>query len=88
MDARLDWLNNQINCMQADRRLTASDPALQYQPDAEDLVLLQMAAQLNSLRPGAVQPDRAFLAGLRSCVLSAVESGHSLPRKRPRSSRL
>ena len=72
MNPRIDWLNGQIDRMQAGRGMAAIDLAIGDAP-GETIALLQMAAQLNSLRPGALEPAPGFLAGLRERVLSACD---------------
>lgn len=86
MDTRVEWLNNQIERMQADLHLLPRDPELRYEPDEEDLAVLQMAALFNSLRPDAGQPQQSFLSDLRSCVLAVAEG--RAEEGRPRFSRL
>ena len=72
MDLRLDWLNEQIDLMQADRRLDPLGSATGYRPDTGDLAALRMAAQLHASRAGAGRPDPDFLVGLRARVLAYV----------------
>jgi hypothetical protein len=47
-----------------------------------------MAAFLNGARPGGGKPDRAFLDGLRGCVLAVSAQGGTSPDIPPRFSRL
>ena len=71
MNPQLDWLNDQIDHMQAGKSLQSSlDYMLEGEP-GELMAMLQMAAQLNSLRPGAMRPDAGFIAGLRERVMVA-----------------
>jgi hypothetical protein len=72
MDLRFEWLNEQIDLIQADKRLNPGAGKSGYMPDAGDLTALRMAVKLNAARPGAGKPDPDFLAGLRARVLAAV----------------
>ncbi len=71
MDLKLDWLNGQIDLMQADRSL-AQHVIAGYEPDAEDIEMLQMATRLNASRPNAATPDVDFLTSLRARMLASV----------------
>ena len=71
MDPKLDWLNNQIDLMQADKSLNPhSIPA--YEPVAEDIAMLQVAARLHASRPGACVPAADFLERLRARMLASM----------------
>lgn len=73
MNSQLDWLNNQIDLLQAGKR---PDPLPDYilkDGPGEHLAVLQMAAQLNALRPGAARPDAAFLATLWERVERSID---------------
>ena len=69
MVARIDWLNDGI-----DRMLAGKSPVTPEQwkgPESiieRDVELLQLAAGLNSLRPGASQPDLGFVRRLRERI--------------------
>jgi hypothetical protein len=71
MDPKFDWLNDQINLMQADKSL---DPHTSpgYEPDAEHIAMLQVAARLHASRPGAGTPDGHFLDSLRARMLASM----------------
>jgi hypothetical protein len=72
METKFDWLNTQIDHMQADERLTPNVSEAGYRPGREDIELLVMAAELKSLRPGAGEPRPEFLSDLRVRMLAAV----------------
>jgi hypothetical protein len=72
MDLRLEWLNQQIDLMQADRSLDAGGAGTGYEPDAGDVSVLRMAAHFNARRAGAGQPDPEFLSSLRARVLTSI----------------
>ena len=74
MVARLDWLNNGIDRMLAGMR--PKTPEEWGAPEGirtKDVDMLRWAAEFNSIRPGAAQPDPAFLASLRAHMLETVE---------------
>ena len=74
MVARLDWLNNGIDRMLAGR--CPKTPEEWGAPEGirtKDVDMLRWAAEFNSIRPGAAQPDPTFLADLRARMLDAVE---------------
>lgn len=71
MDLKLDWLNNQIDFMQADKGLDPHGSA-GYEPDPEDIAMLQVAARLNASRPGAGAPGGDFIEQLRARMLASV----------------
>lgn len=74
MVARLDWLNNGIDCMLAGKRpRTPEEWGAPEGIRTKDVEMLRWAAEFNSVRPGASEPDARFLAGLRSRMLEAVE---------------
>ncbi len=68
MSTEEEWLNNEIDRTRQGRR-TSTPPAKPAEVSAEQMALLQMAANLNSLSPEASQPDPAFVARLRHCIL-------------------
>ena len=72
MKSRIDWLNNQIDRLRADERLSSPDAYPVSGLSAEDAAMLQMAAHLNSLRPGASDPDPRFVADLRARMRVAL----------------
>ena len=59
LNLEIDWLNSQIDLMQAGRSLRPAGPVKLDEP-GESIAMLRMAAQLNSLRPGALDPDPVF----------------------------
>lgn len=65
MEPGYEWLNGQIDRMQADRALHPDVPGVEYRPGAGDLSMLKLAAQLNSMRQGASRPDPLFRSRLR-----------------------
>lgn len=70
MDGAIERLNHQIDLMQAGRSPFSEcgrSPGEEFSP--EECAILKMALLLNSLRPGAGQPDQQFLARLRSEML-------------------
>jgi hypothetical protein len=70
MVARIDWVNNFIDRMLAGKRpLTPEQWGMRDSIMAKDVDLLRQAAPINSLRPGAAEPDRNFIASLRERVL-------------------
>jgi hypothetical protein len=71
MDLKLDWLNSQVDLMQADKGLNPHT-VVGYEPDADDLAMLQMAARLNASRPGAGTPGEDFIERLRVRMLASV----------------
>lgn len=71
MEDKFDWLNNQIENMQADMSLLSLGIA-GYEPDDEDLDMLKMAAWLNASRPSVGNPDETFVGNLRARMLSSV----------------
>ena len=73
VNPQLEWLNSQIDRLQAGKSLRPLlDYVLEDEP-REYLAMLQMAAQLNSLRRGATCPRPAFIAGLRERVMAGCE---------------
>jgi hypothetical protein len=71
MEPHYDWLNVQIERLQADRSVRPGNtrkrvPGVDYEPDSGDVALLRMAAHFNGLRPGALTPDPGFISDLRS----------------------
>lgn len=76
MKSRIDWLDGEIERMHAGRRLSTAGLVDVGEP-GEAIAILQMAARLNSLRPGALEPDPGFLAGLRDRVLVACEEAEA-----------
>ena len=75
MVARLDWLNNGIDRMLAGKRpLTVEEWGAQDAIRSKDVDMLMWAAEFNSIRPGAAEPDPTFLAKLRSSMLESVEA--------------
>jgi len=75
MNRTIDWLNDQIDHLQADRSLLRPVAANKVCAENEDAALLQIAAHLNSLRPGALDPDLIFLASLKARILENVPRG-------------
>lgn len=71
MDPRYDWLNIQVDRLQAGETLRRDISRVAYEPRDVDATLLEMAAKLNGLRPGASCPDRAFVVDLRNRVKAA-----------------
>jgi hypothetical protein len=75
MVARLDWLNNGIDRMLAGKRpLTVEEWGTQDAIRAKDVDMLMWAAEFNSIRSGAAEPDPTFLAKLRSSMLESIEA--------------
>jgi hypothetical protein len=74
MDAQFDWLNKQIDNMQAGKSLLKGRAPNEYEPSADDVDILGFAARLNALRPGAATPASGFISALRERVLASVES--------------
>ena len=68
-------LNTRIERMQADRSFRDIGP-WNSERMSEEVAMLQMAAHLNSLRPGADTPCPDFVSSLRARMLGAVESDH------------
>ncbi len=69
MESSLDWLNDQVDRMQAGKRPHASQHTTGTEDRAEAVAMLQMAAQLNAARPGACEPDANFVSSLRARLL-------------------
>lgn len=69
MESSLNWLNDQIDRMQAGKRPHAPQYAAGTEDRAEAAAMLQMAAQLNAVRPGAGHPDTNFVSSLRARLL-------------------
>ena len=74
MTSKYDWLDSEIDRLQAEKGLSLANDVASDHPTV-CLQLLQMAAQLKSLRPGAADPTPSFLADLRARVLAACEEG-------------
>jgi hypothetical protein len=71
MVARMEWLNENIERMLAGKRpYTPEHWMVRERIIERDVDLLQQAARLNSLRPGAVQPDPGFVLRLRERMLA------------------
>lgn len=74
MVARLDWLNNGIDRMLAGKRpLTVEEWGTSEAIRSKDIDMLRWAAEFNSTRQGAAQPDPTFLANLRTKILELVD---------------
>ena len=74
MVARMEWLNDNIERMLSGKRPFTSEQWRGPERIMErDLVLHQQAAELNSLRPGAAQPDPSFVIRLRERMLAEAE---------------
>ena len=73
MDNKYNWLNDQIERLQAGRGIASAPHTDAYQPDDEDVLMLQMAALLNSGRPGATDPEPGFLERLRGQVIAVLD---------------
>lgn len=69
MESSLDWLNDQVDRMQAGKRPHAPQYTTDTEDRAEAVAMLQMAAQLNAVRPGTCQPDANFVNSLRARLL-------------------
>jgi hypothetical protein len=69
MESSLDWLNDQVDRMQAGKRPHAPQYTTDTEDRAEAVAMLQMAAQLNAVRPGTCQPDTNFVNSLRARLL-------------------
>ncbi len=70
MLARIDWLNNGIDLMLLGKTpLTPAKWGIRDSLVERDVNLLQQAAELNSLRENAAQPNQAFIARLRKQML-------------------
>jgi hypothetical protein len=73
MVARIEWLNDGIDRMLAGKQpVTPERWPMQRSIIERDVELLQQAAELNSLRSSASQPDPGFIAGLRERLLVEV----------------
>ena len=71
MVARIEWLNDGIDRMLAGRRpLTPERWAMLRSIIERDVELLRHAANLNTLRSGASQPDPGFISRLREQMLA------------------
>ena len=70
MNPKYEWLNEQIDRMQADERLNPRPEDGRYEPNVEDLRMLQVAVLFNSRRPGKGTPRPEFVE------LSLVASYH------------
>jgi hypothetical protein len=68
MDPRYDWLNRQIDTLQAGKSPKRCLADLANEVEAGDIALLMVAARLNGLRAQAARPDPVFVAGLRSVI--------------------
>jgi hypothetical protein len=81
-DTEIDILNNYIDRLQADASPGAHgtwrDDGAKGQQVGLDVAMLQMAAHLNSMRPGANVPNKGFVTQLRSRVLAATNPGTDL----------
>ena len=81
-DTEIDILNNYIDRLQTDASPgthgTWRGNGAKGQPLGLDVAMLQMAAHLNSMRPGANVPNMGFVAQLRSRVLAATNPGTDL----------
>ena len=81
-DTHLDRLNNYIDRLQADASPGAHGTwrtdGSRDQANGPDIAMLQMAAHLNSMRPGADVPNARFVTQLRSRVLSEINPGTDL----------
>ena len=73
MKSRIDWLNNQIDRLRADESISSPAAYPESGLSAEDASMLQMAAHLNSLRPGASDLDPTFVADLRARMLAKFQ---------------
>ena len=73
MNQKYEWLNIQIDRMQAERSILPRAANGEYMPGIEDIAMLQMAAQMKALRPGAGSPRPDFLTDLRARMLAVVE---------------
>ncbi len=77
-----DTCNNYIDRLQADAspgaHITWRGNGAKGQQVGLDVAMLQMAAHLNSMRPGANVPNMGFVAQLRSRVLSETNPGTDL----------
>jgi hypothetical protein len=74
MNPEIERLNDHIDRMQSGKSPLAVETAggTMVYYDANHIWLLQLAAQLAALRPGAAQPDPAFVSRLRKRVLMEV----------------
>lgn len=79
MDSKYDWLNSQIDRLQAGMALSVSLPGVEHRPGAEDIGLLRMAARLSAARPGRAELDPAFKAQLGARVRAAAEAAPPPP---------
>jgi hypothetical protein len=71
MVARIEWLNDGIDRMFAGKRpVTPERWPMQRSIIERDVELLQQAAEFNSLRSGASQPDPGFISRLRERMLA------------------
>ena len=71
MGVQTEVINNRVDRMQANRGLFG----LQAWDDSEwsdEVEMLQMAAHLRSLRPGADTPRPEFVASLRARMLASI----------------
>ncbi|MBF6612947.1 MAG: hypothetical protein IVW55_07430 [Chloroflexi bacterium] len=68
MSTEEEWLNKEIERTRRGR-CGSAPPAKPAEVSAEQMALLQMAANLNSLNAEASQPDPAFVARLRYRIL-------------------
>jgi len=75
VNSQLDWLDNQIDLMLAGKRPQPFPDYLLKDERGEYLAVLQVAAQLNGLRPGAVCPDAAFLTSLLKSLERTMDHG-------------
>ena len=67
MDTKVEVLNNRINLMQIERNPFDHGSG---SADHAEISMLQFAAGLKSLKPGATTPDAEFVRQLRQLVLA------------------
>lgn len=73
MVARLDWLNNGIDRMLAGKRpRTPQEWGATEGIRDKDVDMLRWAAEFNSCRPGAAEPDTHFVTDLRARLLESI----------------
>ena len=70
MNPKYEWLDKQIDHMQADERLDAYARS-GFEPKAEDISLVQMASFFSSQQQGKSKPRQEFLDSLRDRILEA-----------------
>ena len=90
MDRKLNWLNAQIDRMQADTGIARSLAGVAYELDENDIQLLQMAARMRATRPEAAKPTTIFRATLLDRMMRVIEGEDKSdpPAPRPRIARL